>query len=301
MTDGKDSIDAFLTRERLPPDFRVVIDQVHRPVARYLLAQWQAHGRCLMVGICGCQGSGKSTMARSLEMLIGEAGLRVAVLSIDDLYYSHARRAELAATVHPLLATRGVPGTHDVAAGMALFDALCGATASAAVRLPRFDKASDDPAPADSWLEIEAPVDMILFEGWCVGAVPQDEQALLTPVNALEREEDAGGVWRRYVNAALAGPYQSLFSRLDQLILLRAPGFEVVRDWRLQQEEKLRRQLKASGGNGPAVMDAAQVERFIAHYERLTRHILAEMPARADVVVPLDALRRIDAGEILWR
>lgn len=128
------------------------------------------------------------------------------------------------------------------------------------------------------------PVDVILFEGWCVGARAQGAAALVQPVNALERLEDPDGIWRTYVNDQLDGPYQPLFGMLHDLVLLQPPGFEVVAGWRAEQEAKLR----ARTGKG---MDAAELDRFLAHYERLTRWILTEMPDRADWVVPLDAQR----------
>lgn len=184
--------------------------------------------------------------------------------------------------MHPLLAVRGPPGTHDVALGCGVLDALLrpGATA-----LPGFDKATDERRPIPTWRRVEGPADVVIFEGWCVGALPQPDADLAPPVNALEAEEDPDAVWRTYVNRQLAGPYQALFGRLDLLALLEAPGFEVVRAWRTEQEHKLR----ARTGRG---MSDAEVARFVAHYERLTRWILAEMPERADMVFQLDAQRR---------
>ena len=152
------------------------------------------------------------------------------------------------------------------------------------ITLPRFDKAADTRAPRAAWPTVATPVDVILLEGWCVGAVSQGKAALATPVNALERDEDPQGVWRTYVNDQLDGPYQFLFARLHDLVLLQAPSFEVVAGWRAEQEAKLR----AKGGAG---MDDSQIARFVAHYERLTRWILAEMPGRADWVVTLDTDR----------
>ncbi len=132
------------------------------------------------------------------------------------------------------------------------------------------------------------PVRLVIFEGWCVGTPPQDEAALAAPMNALEREEDPEGRWRRAANVALAGPYAGLFARLDALVLLRVPDFEAVLQWRRQQERELR--ARTSGG-----MDDAALVRFVAHYERLTRHALAVLPARADVDVALDADHRVAA------
>jgi D-glycerate 3-kinase len=148
----------------------------------------------------------------------------------------------------------------------------------------------DRRAPAD-WPRVEGPLRVTLLEGWCVGARPQALTALVQPLNALERDEDADGTWRGYVNACLAGDYQMLFGALDLLLLLQAPSFDVVYGWRLEQERKLRERVAATGGDAKRVMDEAGVARFISHYERLTRHILEEMPGRADVVVELDAAR----------
>jgi D-glycerate 3-kinase len=131
---------------------------------------------------------------------------------------------------------------------------------------------------------VASPVDVIILEGWCVGAIAQGAAALATPVNALEREEDPQAVWRTYINEQLDGPYQELFGKLHDLILLEAPSFEVVANWRAEQEAKLR--AKGAGG-----MSEAEISRFVAHYERLTRWILAEMPGRADWVVQLDTER----------
>ncbi|WP_343520605.1 kinase [Sphingomonas sp.] len=254
------------------------------------VASWLDAGpRPLILGICGSQGSGKSTLARGL---IERPGVRAAVLSLDDLYLGKAARAELARDVHPLLATRGVPLTHDVALGCAILDAV---KAGQGVRLPRFDKASDEPLPEAQWEAVDGPLDLLIFEGWCVGAAPQSDTDLAAPVNDLERTEDPDGRWRRAVNAALAGLYQALFARLDRLALLAAPGFDVVRGWRTQQEAELRAALAAAGRDPALAMTDAQIMRFIQHYERITRAILAEMPGRADLTLRLDSDRRVIA------
>lgn len=256
-----------------------VIDFVARRLER-------PRGRPLVVGLCGAQGSGKSTIAAALVKRFD----RAATLSLDDLYHARATRLALAREVHALFATRGVPGTHDVALGLATFAAL---DRGAPVRLPRFDKASDDRAPESEWPSAPAPCDLLVFEGWCVGAAPEQAAALDTPVNALERDEDAGCIWRRASNAALAGVYQTLFARIDALILLEAPDIATIVAWRREQEHALR-----ATATGAGVMDDAAIARFVAHYERLTRHVLAELPARADLVVPLAADRSLRAPPI---
>jgi D-glycerate 3-kinase len=282
---NKDSIAAFLQAERLPEGYRALIERVHQPLAVRIAARARAKGSLLVIGLCGTQASGKSTLVASVAMLLRASGLQVALLSIDDLYLGHAERQQLARTVHPLLATRGVPGTHDIGLGLQVFDAL---GAGRDIELPAFDKAQDDRKPAGSGPRVAPGVQVLLFEGWCVGARAQEESALVEPVNALERDEDPDGRWRRFANSHLAGEYQQLFARLDQLVLLKAPSFESVLAWRQLQEHKLRDRLQAEGLPLGRVMSDAQVARFIAHYERLTRHILAEMPGRADVVIPVE-------------
>lgn len=233
-----------------------------------------------VLGIAGSQGSGKSTLAEALKARMEARGIGCALLSIDDLYRTKAERARLAAEVHPLLRTRGVPGTHDVALGLAVIAALDRGEAAA---LPRFDKGRDDRAPQSEWPMAQAGTRLLILEGWCVGATPQTDEALAAPVNDLEAREDADGRWRAFVNAALAEDYQALFGRSDALVLLAAPGFEMVAQWRGEQEAALRARV----GDADGVMDAAQLARFIQHYERLTRHMLAEMPGRATLTIAL--------------
>ena len=240
-----------------------------------------ASRRPFILGICGAQGSGKSTLSDALADHMRALGVPTAVLSIDDLYRTRADRAALARTVHPLFAVRGVPGTHDVGLGL---DVVAALEAGRDTLLPRFDKARDDRAPVTAWAAAAGDTALLILEGWCVGARPQPEAALADPVNDLERDEDVEGLWRRAANDALAGDYQALFGRLDMLVLLAAPGFEAVRDWRVEQEHGLARQV---GPDAEGVMSDAEVERFIRFYERLTRHILAEMPGRADLVIRL--------------
>lgn len=239
----------------------------------------------VVLGLCGAQGSGKSTLADALAKMLNGAGTSTAILSLDDIYKTKADRLAMAHRVHPLFATRGVPGTHDVELAQAVLDLLGRGEAAA---LPRFDKAADDRCPVAAWPLAPADTRVLIFEGWCVGARPEAPAALLSPVNALERDEDAQGIWRAHVNAALAGDYQALFAPIDLLVMLAAPGFDVVHRWRTQQEHALR----ACGNGG---MADGEIERFIRHYERLTRHILATMPGYADVTVTLDEERRPQA------
>jgi D-glycerate 3-kinase len=241
-------------------------------------------GRPVVIGLCGAQGSGKSTTARRLAAQLEAGGYATAVLSIDDFYHTRSERTTLAASTHPLLATRGVPGTHDVELAIRTLSNLLQASAANTVPIPKFDKSRDDRVPETDWTPHQGPVEVVLLEGWCVGARPQPEDALTISVNDLEREEDADGRWRRYVNQRLEGDYADLFSLLDLRILLRPPDFETVYSWRAQQEAGLSRT-----GQSLSPMTDHELHRFIAHYERLTRWILLDEPA--NVIVHLDSRR----------
>jgi len=246
--------------------------------------------RMVVMGICGAQGSGKSTLASELAAVLASDGLRCAILSLDDLYLTREDRGALARDIHPLLATRGPPGTHDVTRGLEIVDRLRNGDAC---WLPRFDKASDDLLPESEWEYVPAGCDVLILEGWCVGARPQSAKALGSPVNALEALEDRDGIWRRFTNAALADTYQELFRRIDHLTFLKAPAFDVILDWRWQQEDEMRRRISAGGAS--RAMNRDQIARFISHYERITQQLLEEMPARADVTASLGRDRHIQS------
>lgn len=282
-------IEAYLRQERLPASYRATIEEALLPLAAAIARRARASDQLVIVGLCGPQGSGKSTATGVLCELLRHDDLSSAALSLDDFYLPRAQREELARTTHPLLRTRGVPGTHDVELAQAVIDSLA---TSEPTLLPVFDKATDDRRPRNQWPLFNGPARIVILEGWCVGAAPQSAAALVEPVNALEREEDPDGRWRGYVNAQLAGPYRALFERLSPLVLLQAPSFEVVYGWRREQEQKLRERLLREGGDTRRVLSDDAVSRFVSHYERLTRHILTEMPRRADHVISLDAQRR---------
>ncbi len=234
-------------------------------------------------GIGGMQGSGKSTLAAQVAMLAGRHGVRATVLSIDDFYLDHNQRQQLAHEVHPLLATRGPPGTHDIPLACAVIDALC---CGESVRLPRFDKISDRRLPEAQWLHAGS-ADLVIFEGWFLKTPAQTGAALLEPLNAVERDEDSEGVWRRHCNDALGRDYPALWQRIDRLLWLQAPGFDVVPAWRWQQEMALQ-----ASNPGRVAMTHAQVQRFVQFFERVSRQGLRKLPEIADRVVLLDAERQ---------
>lgn len=285
------NLDEFISRHTLPSAYAESAGRCYLPFADWLLDKMHSFdGNTFILGINGAQGTGKSTCADLIrEYLSTEHDLAVVVLSIDDLYKTRSDRRSLARNVHPLLKTRGVPGTHDVDLGLELIARLKSLGADTEARIPRFDKSNDDRFAANEWPLVAGPIDLLIFEGWCVASYACAAEELEQPVNSLEREEDADAVWRTYVNDKLNTEYRALFDTLDALLLLKAPDFDSVYQWRLEQEHKLRAK---SGKGAKGVMSDEQVARFIQFYERITRHNIEHLPAVADVVIELDTQHR---------
>ena len=235
-----------------------------------------------IIAINGSQGSGKSTLADYLCTVISERhNISTLALSLDDVYLTKTERLKLALDVHPLLATRGVPGTHDIDLAIDTIKSLVAAESPTLVT--RFDKSIDDRMPAKHCQTVSGPLGLIVLEGWCMGARAQNKTALSTPINQLEKSSDKNAVWRNYVNRALAGDYQKLFNLADTLCMLRAPSFDTIYQWRLEQESKMARPL----------MNEAEILAFIQHYQRITEHCLEELPSRVDYLFQLDEHRQI--------
>jgi len=250
-----------------------------------LVGRWIAQGpsdRPPLIGVVGAQGCGKTTLARAAA-----SGFGAAQISIDDVYLTRAAREALARDVHPLLLTRGPPGTHDLGLLQTLIDRLSTAGPEDETLIPDFDKRGDDRWPVERWRRFRGRPSAILIDAWCLGALPEDAEALAGPINALERERDPGGRWRGWVNDRVSGPYAAFAARLDTILFLRAPDFDVVLDWRCQQEADLL---------GVAPDDLPHAERrrlagFIQYFERITRRMLSGGVA-ASATVQLDRNRQ---------
>ncbi len=242
--------------------------------------------RPYILGLSGLQGSGKSTLAREMKAQAEARGWPAEILSLDDFYYSRADRELMAQQIHPLLRTRGVPGTHEIELLLSVLAALPHASEKLPVSWPRFDKGRDTRTPPSRWPRVTRAPKMVIVEGWALGIRPQLQAALEEPVNALERVEDPDGNWRHWVNKQLRG-YQPLWRKFDALIVLQAPGWEVVRRWRGETEQGLLTR------RAPLAMDATAMARFLQHFERLSRHALTTLPALADSCVEYDDDRHV--------
>ena len=265
-------------------------DMQNEALAGHLLDQYAGRiarsRRPYILGLSGLQGSGKSTLARVMKAQAEARGWATEVLSLDDFYYARSDREALARDVHPLLRTRGVPGTHEIELLMSVLAALPNASDKLPVTHPRFNKGRDTRFSPSRWPRVTRPPKLVIVEGWALGVRPQLQAALATPINELEAREDPDGSWRHWVNKQLRG-YQPLWRKFDALIVLQAPRWAIVRRWRGEQEQEL------LARHAPLAMDATAMERFLAHFERLSRHALATLPALADTCVEYDDDRHV--------
>ncbi|HOI25944.1 MAG TPA: hypothetical protein PLN63_00220 [Paludibacteraceae bacterium] len=268
------------------------IDRIYIPLAKLISEGLNMASKTQIIGINGAQGTGKTTLCNLLKVVL-ETGfdMKVAQFSIDDFYLTRKERVELSEKIHPLLISRGVAGTHDIALGQRTIDALCNAGSKTVTNIPSFDKSTDDRFPASKWQKFTGRPDVILFDGWLVGAVEQPEEDLRYPINMLEETEDSEGIWRHYVNDQLKNVYKPFFECLDLLIMLQVPSFDKIYEWRSLQEKKL--MIQSQGKKDLRVMDNKKLPRFISHYERLTRYMLTEMPSRADMLFRVNDDHRI--------
>ena len=284
----------FLQEASLPDSVAFNFMRWYAGVTRSLAQRAKTAETPPLVGFSGCQGSGKSTLVALMARVMREVhGVSTVVLSLDDFYLTKAARAALGESIHPLFATRGVPGTHDLALLNEAISAL--RQPAGAVPLPAFDKALDDRTELVHWRQVSAPVQLIFLEGWCVGLSPQSESELEVPISPMEAEQDPSLVWRREVNRQLANGYADVFGQLDALLLLQAPSFDAVFEWRWQQEQRLSEQFQRDHPDKPdPTMSRSAVTDFVLHYQRLTEHALKTLPDQADFVWELATDRSVE-------
>ena len=282
----------IVEEENLDEDVLPQFLDIYIPLAAWLTKKHTS--KPIVIGINGAQGSGKSTISRILEFLLSKAFNKTVLhLSIDDLYLSRKKREENANKIHSLLRVRGVPGTHDVELGHKILSGLVSSNSDVKLQIPKFNKAQDDLFAKEHWQTINQSVDIILFEGWCIGAKPQHEDELEPAINELESKEDPRAIWRKHVNKQLSESYQDLFNHIDYLIMLKVPNMESVFEWRNLQEEKLAASYDKNKAHSH-IMSPSEISHFIMHYERITRACLSDMPGRADIVLELNNEHKIN-------
>lgn len=286
-------IHGFLATHQLPSSYAEIAQKWFTPLCERLLKHQEGASKPFVVGINGCQGSGKSTLTSFIEAFLTSVhGKRIVSLSIDDFYLDQSQRNALAIKVHPLLKTRGVPGTHDTTLALTTLRQLDSGQPTA---LPRFNKATDNPQPKAQWPVVSESPDFVILEGWCVGVPAQSADDVKRPINHLEEVDDPLGIWRSFVNTELAGEYQALFNKIDYSVMLKAPSFDCVYQWRLEQEHKLAASVQDKGAG---IMSDEEVANFVQHYQRITEHALDCLPDTCDTVFKLDSTRTITEQDV---
>ena len=270
-----------------------IVDKVGKFNTFYLpLSDWiystdKKDYKTKIIGLSGGQGAGKSTITEILKFILKQRyGLELCVFSIDDFYKTKEERKKMSKDVHPLFLTRGVPGTHDIKLINKTFKNLKKKFFKP-VLIPKFDKSIDDRSKKSKWIKIKKPPNIIIFEGWCIGARHQKESFLKKPLNIIEKKHDRDIKWRKKVNNQLKKPYKKLFSKIDKLVYLKAPSFNHIFQWRLHQEQKLKLTSK-----NKKTMSKSKIKEFIMFYERITKSMMKEFSKISDLTIFLDQKHR---------
>jgi len=243
------------------------------------------------VGLAGGQGTGKTTISSIIKIILEKYfKLNVFKISIDDFYKTRKERIALSKKVHPMLLTRGVPGTHDINMMLDFFKK-SKSKKFKEMKLPNFNKAIDDRFPKNKWNKINKRPDVIIFEGWCVGARAEPSKNLKKSINSMEKANDQKLIWRKYVNQQLKTKYKKLYSQLNCMIYLKAKNFSLLQKWRLKQEHKLWLKTKKKGGH--KIMSKGDVINFMQTYQRITQNMFKDMPKFASIILNLNSNHQI--------
>ena len=245
----------------------------------------------LIIGLAGGQGSGKTTISSILSLILKKYfKLKVFKISIDDFYKTKKQREILSKDKHSLLLTRGVPGTHDIKIMLDFFRKIKTKNFKS-LKLPKFNKANDDRYKKKHWYKLKSRPDVVIFEGWCVGAKPQSLRLLKKPINALEKAYDKSLKWRRFVNLQLKTNYKKLYSQLDSLLYLKVKNFNLLKKWRIKQEEKL--WLKSKSRKNLKIMNKKEVINFMQTYQRITEQMFKDAPKYSSIIMNLNKNHQI--------
>ena len=248
--------------------------------------------RPYFVGLAGGQGTGKTTISSLIRIILTKYfKLNVFRISIDDFYKTRKERISLSKRVHPMLMTRGVPGTHDINMMLNFFKKTKSRKFKR-LKLPTFNKAIDDRFTKKKWYDLKKRPDVIIFEGWCVGARSEKNATLRKTINSMEKTKDQKQIWRKFVNQQLKSNYKNLYSQLNCLIYLKAKNFSLLQKWRLKQERKLWVNSKVKS----KIMSRGDVLNFMQTYQRITQNMFRFTPKYASIILNLNSNHQIKSA-----
>ena len=275
----------FLNKEKISGKSKAEkiksLKRIYIPISFWIENKYKKKGKTLILGFSGGQGSGKTTVAGILKIILKKFfKRRIHVSSIDDFYKILKKRNKMSKNIHPLLQTRGVPGTHDVYL-IKKFFYLLKKNKFRNFILPKFDKSVDDRLKKKYWTSVNKKPEIVILEGWCVGAKPQSNLLIKKPINDLEKNEDKKMIWRNYVNDKLKKEYKKIFSMIDYFIFMKIPNFSMVFKWRLLQEKKLEKKSHSK----KKIMSYIEIKRFIMFYQRITLQMIKDLSKSASVVM----------------
>ena len=260
------------------------LKRIYIPISFWIENKYKEKGKTLFLGFSGGQGSGKTTVAKILKIILKKFFKRkIYVSSIDDFYKTLKDRNKMSYTAHPLFKTRGVPGTHDINLIKKFFYFIKRKNFRK-TKLPKFDKSIDDRLKKKYWFNVKERPEIVILEGWCVGAQPQQNYLIKKPINILEKYEDQDLIWRKHVNEKLKREYKKLFAMIDCYIFMKIPNFNMVFKWRLLQENKLRKKLWFK----KKTMSYNEIKRFIMFYQRITLQMIKDLSKSASIVMLLN-------------
>jgi len=271
------------------------LKRIYIPIAFWIHNKYNIKKKILFIGLSGGQGSGKTTVAFILGIILKTFFRKnTCIISIDDFYKTLNERKKMTKEKHPLFKTRGVPGTHDINLIIKFFT-LIKRKKFRKIKLPKFSKSLDDRLKKKQWLQIDKKPEIVILEGWCVGARPEPYSSLKKTLNLLEEKEDQNLVWRKFVNEKLKKEYKKVFEMIDYFIFIKIPSFKMVFKWRLLQEKKLRKKQIYK----KKVMSFNEIKRFIMFYQRITLQMIKDLSKSASVVMLLK--KNHEVKKVLYR
>ena len=273
----------FKNKEKMIKSFLI-------PISFWIAKKAKKNKPCI-VGLSGGQGSGKTTISSIISIILRKYfKLNVFIISIDDFYKTRKERFLLSKRIHPFLMTRGVPGTHDINMMLDFFKRVKGKKFRS-LKLPKFNKVTDDRYNKKSWYSLKKKPDIIIFEGWCVGAKAEKNNTVKKSVNSMEKLKDTKLTWRSYVNEQLKTKYKQLYDQLNCLLYIKSSNFTLLKKWRIKQEKKLR--LKNKRSNKFKIMSDQEVINFMQTYQRVTQSMFKYVPKYASIILNLKSNHQI--------